>query len=557
VKRPQNFVAQSNDQVTIARAVQFLLPAWGPESQMPTWPPDVFAVVATLLKRSGAYIKIVNHKTRKELGINGAWSKKISGIGIDWRQSIIDNTPVPGVIQSWWKTIASASKVPISNIGANLPLLDALICLLASADESCWGIGVYGEERPLDDFDDLALMYLLSKQCSTLCQSIHASAAMVLPKLHTPLSGMTMRSLTHNLALWDNPEVKTRWIQLSLPTVTEGMNVLLLPWPLEIHPTAFSPVHKLQENIGTFAFNVCPMVEGFIEKIKDLISIATARYGPIHALVFPELSMGPDQFRQLWQQFDNILIIGGVGELGSREAGTAAQNYVMAGIKPPITDTDGGWPQHKHHRWRLDRGQIEQYGIGNSLDASYKWWWEDITIRDRECNFFCVNDWLTFCILLCEDLARQDPVADLVRTVGPNLVIGLLLDGPQLEKRWSARYATVLAEDPRCSVLTLTSAGLVDLSRSQGLTGKRSIALWKDALSGVAREICLDEGSDGVVLNLSREWALEYTADGRSDKDENQRDNEDENQDAPTGATGYLRLTGVHQVRAGTKPPNL
>jgi hypothetical protein len=32
------------------------------------------------------------------------------------------------------------------------------------------------------------------------------------------------------------------------------------------------------------------------------------------------------------------------------------------------------------------------------------------------------------CALICEDLARPDPVAEIVRTVGPNLVIALLME---------------------------------------------------------------------------------------------------------------------------------
>src|SRR5687768_17746605 len=37
--------------------------------------------------------------------------------------------------------------------------------------------------------------------------------------------------------------------------------------------------------------------------------------------------------------------------------------------------------------------------------------------------------------LICEDLARQDPIAELVRHVGPTLVVTILMDGPQLKNR--------------------------------------------------------------------------------------------------------------------------
>lgn len=86
-------------------------------------------------------------------------------------------------------------------------------------------------------------------------------------------------------------------------------------------------------------------------------------------------------------------------------------------------------------------------------------------------------------VVICEDLARPDPVGDLLRAVGPNLVIALLMDGPQIKERWSARYATTLAEDPGFSVLSLTSAGMSKLSRpSSGVNRSKVIGLWKDVL---------------------------------------------------------------------------
>src|SRR5205823_9439098 len=126
--------------------------------------------------------------------------------------------------------------------------------------------------------------------------------------------------------------------------------------------------------------------------------------------------------------------------------------------------------------------------------------------------------------------------------VGPNLVVTLLLDGPQLAVRWPARYATVLAEDPGSSVLTLTSAGMVALSRpitkkkgtksSAAHTAGRVIALWKDAKHAPI-EIKLEPGSGGVLLNLQREFHKEWTADGRDDG----------------STTAYLICNKVRQIR--------
>ena len=126
--------------------------------------------------------------------------------------------------------------------------------------------------------------------------------------------------------------------------------------------------------------------------------------------------------------------------------------------------------------------------------------------------------WLVLSVLICEDLARPDPAGDLIRAVGPNLVIALLMDGPQIKERWSARYATTLADDPGSSVLTVTSIGMSLLSRPfAGPSRGRIVALWKDAKRNAPVEIELPDGYDGVVLSLTARWFEEFTADGRSD----------------------------------------
>jgi len=52
------------------------------------------------------------------------------------------------------------------------------------------------------------------------------------------------------------------------------------------------------------------------------------------------------------------------------------------------------------------------------------------------------------CALVCEDLARPDPVANIVRAVGPNLVIALLMDGPQTKVTF--RQACMTPDSPSC-----------------------------------------------------------------------------------------------------------
>jgi hypothetical protein len=128
---------------------------------------------------------------------------------------------------------------------------------------------------------------------------------------------------------------------------------------------------------------------------------------------------------------------------------------------------------------------------------------------------------MTLCHLICEDLARQDPIADLIRHIGPSLVVTILLDGPQRTDRWSSRYASVLSEDPGCSVITLTSFGLVKRWSSPYRPLSRAVALWSEKDRPI-REIELATGADAVLLNLEVEKTSEVTADGRKESIEHE-----------------------------------
>jgi hypothetical protein len=57
-------------------------------------------------------------------------------------------------------------------------------------------------------------------------------------------------------------------------------------------------------------------------------------------------------------------------------------------------------------------------------------------------------------------------VAELLRDVGPALVVTILLDGPQLGSRWTAPCASVLADDPGSAVLTADGDARVSLARA-------------------------------------------------------------------------------------------
>ncbi len=545
----------------ISEVLQFLR---GPAArEFPDWPPDAFAIVGLLLQRSGGYTRAVQEWPPAEFADHEVWMEGIELLGDAWREAKMDSAKlIPQEIQDWWQQIISYASTPVEDIPRQPALCDALLQILAAADEACAGVGVPDETRKLDAFDTRACFYL--KIRSTLCRDIAPSLYCVLPKLHTPQTGITLRSLTHHLALCTVGEVKVRWFMqppssedaASLKDTsslrdTGCLNLLLIPWPLEISALSFersntsSTLRTLPESMGFFSYTE-KRRDWPTTAFKELLRSAIAKMGRIDGVVFPELALkSSSEFEEVVRNVrdlnKSIFIVAGVG--GKSDGSEFDINCVK--FCAPITSSDREavieHEQHKHHRWKLDEAQIRQYELTHRLDP-YMSWWENTELKHRELFFFATHSWLTFSFLVCEDLARQDPIADLLRSVGPNLIIALLMDGPQIQGRWSGRYATVFADDPGSSVLALTSLGMARRSKPRGLPAnspskERVIGIWKDA-DGTAVEIELPPNADGVVLSLNRRLKEEWSADGRRDH----------------GATAYLTYGGVYPIQRATPP---
>lgn len=516
----------------------------------PSWPPDAFAIAATLLKQSGAYQRLVHAWPPAPFSedVDGLtrWCEHIAAIGLRWATNW-PHGQVPQQVRSWWKVLRDnrhRSLAALDTDDARL-LRDSLWQLGAAADEACYGVGVpwSAEDDPREPLWQKAAELLdpSAAHGSTLCEHVRPSRLRVLPKMRTPQAGLTLRSLTHHLALCPSGEVQPDWHINQLDEELHDktcLNLLLAPWPKTISLQDFRPLPAvvagraaLPEEFGFFAYaRQQPQTDLLEPWTRDLLERARAATGAIDGVVFPELALLPDEFERVRDTVlaKNAFLIAG---LQGATPGGFAQNYVECVFPMP-----GGGRirvrQTKHHRWCLDRDQIVRYGLAARLDPNRRWW-EGIDLEKRRLAFVAIHPWLTLCFLICEDLARPDPVADLIRAVGPNLVIALLMDGPQLDFRWPARCATVLAEDPGSSVLTFSSLGMVLQSRElHKQEVSRVIALWRDARTGSV-QVRLPEKAEGVVLNLTRNTTHhEWTADGRFDD----------------GAGSLLVLAGIHPV---------
>ena len=85
------------------------------EDRFLQWPPDVFAVVMTLLQKSGAYTRAVSNWWPPTTDKNAQeWARRMREIGSAWREAVITGNAIPTDISIWWKQVSnsSSSSVP-------------------------------------------------------------------------------------------------------------------------------------------------------------------------------------------------------------------------------------------------------------------------------------------------------------------------------------------------------------------------------------------------------------------------------------------------------------
>jgi hypothetical protein len=502
----------------------------------PRWGPDLFAVCATLVNLSGCYAH-AGITGNPEAGPDDAdFVVRVQLLGKIWRES--DRKNIGELIRSvrhHWKIILRHGHTPIGDpFGTHLPeWCHSALELMAIADEACAGFGYPAEGgRATVDLREGFLHDLeqfshddLRRRSATLCRLVPPEECCVQPKGRTPQVGCTLRSLTHHVALLPPiGEVTTRWLVPPTPSKAGKFNMLLVPYPYSLKDDAVIGYgRRAKEGWGRFGLKQTWFPPGKFDEsaealgrfVDELVEEAQTQSGePIHAVVLPELSLDyahSHVIAQALQLRDDLkLFIGGV--LARRGKGLPPQNRVMS-----VWFSDGAaevpWHQAKHHRWKLERSQIGRYGLQLSPDEFE--WWEDIDIGNRELSFVVHEESACMTVLICEDLARIDPVQPVLRAVGPNLVLALLMDGRQLPQRWSARYATVLADDPGSSVLTFTSAALIDRSPPDS-PEPYEVGIWKDA-RGHTEIIGLPREHHAVFVSLQRRAVEERTLDRRSD----------------------------------------
>lgn len=360
--------------------------------------------------------------------------------------------------------------------------------------------------------------------------------------MRAPQSGLTLRSFSHHLT-FHQTEMGIRW--RTIPWNYQdyrAVNVMVIPVPYSVSSKQFRRCADYmggEQSVHNFNYFEYASDESLdVGHVVALVRKAHREVERVHMLVFPEAALTHsdlDRLKEALQSeikapYQMPLIITGLW--GGRDLSEKRNQVVLSAF---FANKWYDLRQDKHHRWKLDEDQIKRYSLAERLTVESQWW-EGIDLKDRSLTFLAANGWLTLCPLICEDLAQLEPVSDLIRGVGPTLVVALLMDGPQLKDRWSARYAGVLADDPGTSVLTVTCLGMALRSQMPGMPEDRTVALWRDQLTGWA-PIKLEKGDESVLLTISAKWKEEFTADGRGDH----------------GNAATFILTGRHHLRASDR----
>ena len=526
------------DPPSISMAAYFRMfspgPAW---ADLLDWPPDVFAFTNMVLSHTEAYRFAVSPPRGTTWPPHAGWNDTVTLAAAEWRETAgrtLGGAPV--TVRQLWDVVERHLRMSLDEVrsGSAQEVWQALLTLHAIADETCSGLS---ESTPdfCRMFEDRA--WRLLQEHGSLSR-VSPARVHVTPKTHLANRGISIRSFSRYLALsYQSVDVEWRRMEQEIGSSRTQQrqrqyNVLLAPWPLQLSADAFRPVQgpvdNLDASFGFFEFDPGTRVD--LVQLERMVRDAARHVNRIDTIVFPEGALDVseiDDVERVLGELGVISMFAGVRQ-GVDERGLG-RNYVHLGV-----NTGNGWQhfeQSKHHRWTLDASQIAQYHLSHALPPT-KQWWEAIELPARNVRVFDLGHGATIAPLVCEDLARMDEVADLLRGIGPTLVMALLLDGPQLAHRWSGRYAGVLADEPGSAVLTLTSYGMVARSRPPGRKPSRVVALWHDPTTGV-KEISLGRGSLGVLLTATVDRESSWTADGRHHMDNTPR----------------LTLSGVHQLR--------
>ena len=526
--------------------------------QIPNWPPDLFGITAHLLNISGGYHHLtpggdIILENNSEVVLSTEELEKIKNYATDWQS---DATKIPAIAQEWWKIVLSATFPVCKGVGLTNTYIpkwwSAALKLMLLADQTCsmianmssaqmsssnWMKNLLDAANRPDETDDTAGYSVVGEGVFNLCLTASRDMFCVQHKALTPRVGCTIRSLSQNLALMPASGIMQGGWQSTDKSITSptqsSFRCILIPYPYKIGDGCFKisgdkkhwKWFKLEQNWLPNESQL-PDFLNFIDRLIEQARIGETDELEIHALVFPEYALDWATYRAVVEhvkdRHDDIeFIISGSSQNCHGEHGNfvLTTNFQEIQINGRIQKVPYISSRAKHHRWSLNKNQLDEYEIDDAVSTGTDIIiWEKIIIPRRRVHFNVFRENSTLCTLICEDLARAEPCHQYVQAVGPNIVFALLMDGAQFTWRWAARYALGLAEDPGSAVVTFTSRALIERSNVHGSKSGRDES-WLVGLSrnadGTHQELECTKSVEALRVNFRASRNTEITLDGR------------------------------------------
>ena len=235
------------DKLKLGEFLYGLLPRLRTKPAIPAWPPDCFALCVSLLRRTGAYTRIFSNwppPSDTDATLE-KWVADTRRPGELWRQSW-NSGEAFRLLDDGWQTLCDGFDLPLDELILQRRLCDVLVRIASVADEASESVGapLSEDEEDAGETGDMLLDRALSflQLFGTLCDETDGTRLRVLPRMHTPQSGLTDRSLSLYLSLHDASEVVPEW--MVSPGLQPGsINLLLIPWPFFLL-TTLGPISR-------------------------------------------------------------------------------------------------------------------------------------------------------------------------------------------------------------------------------------------------------------------------------------------------------------------------
>lgn len=503
------------------------------------WPPNTFIILTNILDKNGHYRRFVSPDDTH------GWCKKdllkATELSETWRKIL--TTPYEEIqTDDVFRVVTNLQELfnygtlnkDISLLLEESEFITRALTLIVAADESFRFSELQSVAKGSIYAETLMQLSIINEPSKSQLSFSNHHFGTIQRKSAVCQSGISLNSISQHLTNI-RPEINLEVLERTneVNSKKDIFNILILPWPQAIDRNFFSEVTRddileMDENFGFFSYTPKDAIN--IDEAVSCAINAIHSTGDIDLIVFPECALSTEDSKEiatrLYERCHKLGVKCPSLITGNYENTVHYSRNQITIFSPPEQDPDLAdvsvtpeleqVTQKKHHRWYLDRTQIFNYKLGGNLSPSKKWW-EFIDVDERKLiTYQCHDNKIQITPLICEDLARQDPVAPAVRALGPTLIVALLLDGPQLKNRWPGRYASFLSEDPGSSVLTVTPLGMTLRSDGTGLNPSRVVSFWSEP--GSHRELSLDEGKHSIILTLEKREILQWTADGRQGK---------------------------------------